>query len=343
MGQSPDKAASRDSLVQPGVARRLRRARRARRLRPGLAATDLAFAGAARQARADRRAARCRRARSCRPRSTASRAVDAAAQRLPRRARRARAGRGRPGRRAPRRGRPRGRCSACRSRSRTTPTSPARRRAAARRRRGPPAEPTTRSSRRLRAAGAVIVGKTHVPERMLWPWTESAAFGATRNPWSLEHTPGGSSGGSGAAVAAGMCGAALGTDGAGSIRIPAAFCGVFGIKPQRGRLPLRRCAGGAVAGHDARSARSAARRGRRRAGARRARRRAPAGFAGRRRARSPRACASPSPTRMPPGVAARLGREQRAAVDGDRGAAARARPRGRRARDRLRARPAARR
>src|SRR4051794_39792290 len=92
--------------------------------------------------------------------------------------------------------------------------------------------------RRLRAAGAVIVGKTHVPELTMWPFTETASFGATRNPWSLNHTPGGSSGGSGAAVAAGLCGVALGTDGAGSVRIPAAFCGVFGMKPQRGRVPL---------------------------------------------------------------------------------------------------------
>src|SRR5215211_9429813 len=92
--------------------------------------------------------------------------------------------------------------------------------------------------RRLRAAGAIVVGKTHVPELTMWPFTETASFGATRNPWSLRHTPGGSSGGSGAAAAAGLCGVALGTDGAGSIRIPAAFCGVFGLKPQRDRVPL---------------------------------------------------------------------------------------------------------
>src|SRR4051794_29769548 len=63
---------------------------------------------------------------------------------------------------------------------------------------------------RLRRAGAVVVGKTHVPELMMWPFTESVSFGATRNPWSLEHTAGGSSGGSGAAVAAGMCAVAMG-------------------------------------------------------------------------------------------------------------------------------------
>src|SRR3954465_7635173 len=67
--------------------------------------------------------------------------------------------------------------------------------------------------RRLRAAGAVIVGKTNVPELMMWPFSESVSYGAARNPWSLEHTPGGSSGGSGAAVAAGPCGGARGAAG----------------------------------------------------------------------------------------------------------------------------------
>jgi amidase len=92
--------------------------------------------------------------------------------------------------------------------------------------------------RRLREAGAVIIGKTNVPELTLWPFTETPTFGITRNPWNLEHTPGGSSGGSGAAVAAGLVGAALGSDGLGSIRIPASFCGLFGIKPQRHRISL---------------------------------------------------------------------------------------------------------
>jgi amidase len=77
-----------------------------------------------------------------------------------------------------------------------------------------------------------------VPELTIWPFTESATFGATRNPWDLQRAPGGSSGGSGAAVAAGLVGAALGSDGGGSIRIPAAWCGVFGLKPQRGRVSL---------------------------------------------------------------------------------------------------------
>ena len=91
---------------------------------------------------------------------------------------------------------------------------------------------------RLREAGAVLVGKTNVPELMIFPFTETLTYGATRNPWNTEHTPGGSSGGSGAAVAAGLCGVALGSDGGGSIRIPAAFNGIFGIKPQRDRISL---------------------------------------------------------------------------------------------------------
>ena len=103
---------------------------------------------------------------------------------------------------------------------------------------GTPAEQDSEVVRRLRQAGAVLVGKTHVPELTIWPFTETLAFGATRNPWSLAHTPGGSSGGSGAAVAAGLCGVALGSDGAGSIRIPSSFCGLFGLKPQRDRISL---------------------------------------------------------------------------------------------------------
>ncbi|MFD9366437.1 amidase [Streptomyces sp. NPDC060020] len=90
--------------------------------------------------------------------------------------------------------------------------------------------------RRLRAAGAVVIGKTTMPEFGQWPFTESVAHGHTRNPWDTTRTPGGSSGGSAAAVAAGLVGAALGGDGGGSIRIPAACCGLFGLKPQRGRV-----------------------------------------------------------------------------------------------------------
>ncbi len=92
--------------------------------------------------------------------------------------------------------------------------------------------------RRLRAAGAVILGKTTVPEMMVWSFTETREFGATRNPWDTDRTPGGSSGGSAAAVAAGMAPMALGSDGMGSIRIPSAWCGLFGIKPQRDRVPM---------------------------------------------------------------------------------------------------------
>jgi amidase len=76
-----------------------------------------------------------------------------------------------------------------------------------------------------------------MPELGLWPFTESITWGVTRNPWNTERTPGGSSGGSAAAVAAGMVPAALAADGAGSIRIPAACCGLFGLKPQRERVP----------------------------------------------------------------------------------------------------------
>lgn len=89
---------------------------------------------------------------------------------------------------------------------------------------------------RLRAAGAVIVGTTAMPEFGIWPYTESVANGATRNPWNTAYSPAGSSGGTAAAVAAGLVPAAIGGDGGGSIRLPAAWCGLFGLKPQRGRV-----------------------------------------------------------------------------------------------------------
>lgn len=92
--------------------------------------------------------------------------------------------------------------------------------------------------RRLREAGAIVVGITRVPELTQWPFTETATGGITRNPWDLNRTPGGSSGGSGAAVAAGMVPLATASDGAGSIRIPAACCALFGLKPQHDRIPL---------------------------------------------------------------------------------------------------------
>lgn len=100
----------------------------------------------------------------------------------------------------------------------------------------PPAAADAEAVRRLRAAGAVIVGKTNTCELGQWPFTEGPAFGETRNPWHTGHTPGGSSGGSAAAVAAGLVPAALGSDGAGSVRIPASWTHLVGIKPQRGRI-----------------------------------------------------------------------------------------------------------
>ena len=92
--------------------------------------------------------------------------------------------------------------------------------------------------RRLREAGAIIVGLTLLPEMAICGFTESATYGVTRNPWDPQRTPGGSSGGSGAAVAAGLVPIASAGDGAGSIRIPAASCGLFGLKVSRGRVSL---------------------------------------------------------------------------------------------------------
>ena len=103
---------------------------------------------------------------------------------------------------------------------------------------GGPAQADAEVVRRLRAAGAIVVGKTHMSELGLWPWTESATWGLSRNPWAPNRTPGGSSGGSAAAVAAGLVGAAHAADGGGSIRIPAAYCALFGLKPQHGRVPM---------------------------------------------------------------------------------------------------------
>jgi len=90
--------------------------------------------------------------------------------------------------------------------------------------------------RHLREAGFVILGRTNVPELCSWPSTEPLAYGPTRNPWDLERTAGGSSGGSAAAVAAGMVPLATGSDGGGSVRLPAAMCGIVGTKPSRGRV-----------------------------------------------------------------------------------------------------------
>jgi amidase len=98
--------------------------------------------------------------------------------------------------------------------------------------------------RKLRAAGAIPIGITNVPELMIFPWTATDANGITRNPWDLSRTPGGSSGGSAAAVAAGMVPAATASDGGGSIRIPAACCGLVGMKPTRGRVSTQPAAEG---------------------------------------------------------------------------------------------------
>lgn len=101
---------------------------------------------------------------------------------------------------------------------------------------GRPAVRDAEAIRRLREAGAIVIGKTHAPEVGQWHFTETPLHGATRNPWNLDHTPGGSSGGAVAAVSGGVVAAALGSDGAGSIRVPAAWTGLIGLKPQRGRV-----------------------------------------------------------------------------------------------------------
>jgi amidase len=101
-----------------------------------------------------------------------------------------------------------------------------------------PAPADSEAVRRLREAGAIVVGKTLLPELAICGFTESATWGVTRNPWDPQCTPGGSSGGSAAAVAAGLVPIAFASDGAGSIRIPAASCGLFGLKPQRGRVSV---------------------------------------------------------------------------------------------------------
>jgi amidase len=93
-------------------------------------------------------------------------------------------------------------------------------------------------TRRLKQAGFIVVGTTTLPEYGILPVTEARLFGPTRNPWDLERTPGGSSGGAAAAVASGMLPVAHGNDGGGSIRIPAACCGLVGLKPNRGRVSL---------------------------------------------------------------------------------------------------------
>jgi aspartyl-tRNA(Asn)/glutamyl-tRNA(Gln) amidotransferase subunit A len=91
---------------------------------------------------------------------------------------------------------------------------------------------------RLKAAGAIVVGKTNTPEFGFTGFTKNRLYGVTRNPWNKDRTPGGSSGGSAAAVASGMVPLASGSDAGGSIRIPACYSGCFGLKPSSGRIPL---------------------------------------------------------------------------------------------------------
>ena len=199
--------------------------------------------------------------------------------------------------------------------------------------------------RRLREAGALIIGKTNVPELTIWPFTETATWGATRNPWDLQRTPGGSSGGTGAAVAAGLVGAALGSDGAGSIRIPAAWCGLFGLKPQRGRVSLaprsrawhglsvkgvlaRRVADTALF-HDVASGTTEVDEDRAPA---------PEGTFSEAASRPPGRLRIAYSSKLPPGTLSKLEADVRRLVRADRRAAALARPRARRARPRVRRR-----
>ncbi len=91
--------------------------------------------------------------------------------------------------------------------------------------------------KRLKDAGAIMIGKTNTPELGWKATTDSPLFGTTRNPWNLDLTPGGSSGGASAAVASGLAPLAIGTDGGGSVRIPASLCGIYGLKPSFGRVP----------------------------------------------------------------------------------------------------------
>ena len=101
-----------------------------------------------------------------------------------------------------------------------------------------PAREDAEQVRRLREAGAIVVGLTLLPELAICGFTESATYGVSRNPWNPQRSPAGSSGGSAAAVAAGLVPIASASDGGGSIRLPAASCGLFGLKPQRGRVSL---------------------------------------------------------------------------------------------------------
>jgi amidase len=127
---------------------------------------------------------------------------------------------------------------------------------------GEPAREDSEIVKRLRAAGALVIGKVNTPELAIIGDTEGPAFGVTRNPWDTDRSVGGSSGGSAAAVAAGLVPAATASDGAGSIRIPAANCGLFGLKPQRGRVSMgplpEHWSGMSVNGFETRSVRDTA-------------------------------------------------------------------------------------
>jgi Asp-tRNA(Asn)/Glu-tRNA(Gln) amidotransferase A subunit family amidase len=103
----------------------------------------------------------------------------------------------------------------------------------------PPAERSEASVERMVAAGAIPIGRTNIPEFAFQGYTDNDVFGPTRNPWGLEWSPGGSSGGSGAALAAGLAPVATGSDGGGSIRTPAGFCGLVGLKPTNGLIGRR--------------------------------------------------------------------------------------------------------
>ncbi len=102
----------------------------------------------------------------------------------------------------------------------------------------PPAAEDSVHVARLRAAGAIIMGKTNTPEYGHKGATDNIPFGVTANPWSSAHSPGGSSGGTGSAIAAGMVALGTGSDGGGSIRIPASLCGLSGLKPETSRVPI---------------------------------------------------------------------------------------------------------
>jgi len=116
---------------------------------------------------------------------------------------------------------------------------------------------------RLKRAGAIVIGKTNTPEFGYTAFTTNRVFGTTRNPWNLERTPGGSSGGSSSAVAGGLVALATASDGGGSVRIPASYTGLVGLKPTNGRIPwgpeeMLRCSAAIVSGPLTRSVRDAA-------------------------------------------------------------------------------------